>query len=62
MWTENKGRKRAPFKKGTLIDVEYRNGNILQGIPCGGPDANDWSVTGHPGDIVKYKLSGDTNE
>lgn len=54
-WLTNKGRKRAPFSKGTRIDVEYRSGLIRNDVECGGKFAKDWTVTGSPGDILKYR-------
>lgn len=55
-WIENKGRKRAPFKAGTLIDVRYNEAASRYGVECGGPSANDWSVEGVAGDITHYRL------
>lgn len=54
-WIENKGRKRAPFAKGTLIDVQYRDAGISYAVECGGPGANDWEIDNVKGDILSYR-------
>lgn len=56
-WIVNKGRKRAPFPKGTLIDVKYRGREHKLGVECGGAYANDWTVEGVEGDILEYRLN-----
>lgn len=54
-WIENKGRKRAPFAKGTLVDVQYRGGGISRAVKCGGPGAIDWEIDNVNGDILSYR-------
>lgn len=61
-WIENTGRKRAPFAKGTLIDVKYRGREPLYAVECGGPYANAWSIDGANGDIVAYRKHEVDNE
>ena len=56
-WIENKGRKRAPFPKGTKIDVQHRGRGISYNVECGGPYANDWTIEGVEGDILSYRKS-----
>lgn len=55
-WILNNGRKRAPFAKGTLIDVKYRHRKPRYGIECGGNYANDWNIDNMRGDILEYRL------
>lgn len=55
-WTVNKGRKRAPFAKGTLIDVKYLRHGPRYGVECGGVHASDWELDGMTGDILEYRL------
>lgn len=54
-WIENKGRKRAPFAKGTLIDVQYRDAGISYAVECSGPGANYWEIDNVKGDILSYR-------
>lgn len=54
-WIENKGRKRAPYKKGTLIDVQYRDAGIEYGVVCGSGAAQDWEIDNVKGDILAYR-------
>lgn len=61
-WIENKGRKRAPFAKGTLIDVKYRDGTQRSGVKCGAEYACDWEHDNHAGDILEYRKHEVSNE
>ena len=60
-WLENKGRKRAPFKAGTLIDVQLRYNNAEDGfreltsVRCGDV-INDWAIDNCNGDVLRYRL------
>lgn len=55
-WKRNRGRKSLPVPAGTLVDVVHRDGQECLGVPCGVRVAAEWDHTGHPGDIVKWRL------
>ncbi|CCI88400.2 hypothetical protein BN110_029 [Yersinia phage phiR8-01] len=60
-WIVNKGRKRAPFKAGTLIDVKLRNTRhddgleIKLGVVCGPGHIDDWAIDNCNGDVLEYR-------
>lgn len=56
---QREGRKRSPYKRGTLIDVVYRNGNRKEGTESGGPYAETWEHTNCNGDIMAHRLHPD---
>ena len=58
--TQAEGRKRSPYKKGTLIDVVYRNCVRKDGIESGGPYAETWEHNNCNGDIVAHRLHSHT--
>lgn len=66
-WIENKGRKRAPFKAGTLIDVQMRSdrnesGVVEQiGVTCGYV-IDDWAIDNCNGDVLHYRLHEETKD
>lgn len=57
---QREGRKRSPYKRGTLIDVVYRNGNRKEGTESGGPYAETWEHTNCNGDIMAHRLHSQT--
>jgi hypothetical protein len=57
-WIEWKGGE-CPVPKGTLIDVKYDDGYKRE-CKAGDNYAEDWSRTGHPRDIVAYRLTPST--
>lgn len=66
-WIENKGRKRAPFKAGTLIDVQLRSpkselGYVEElGVVCG-YRIDDWAIDNCNGDVLRYRLHEETKD
>ena len=60
-WIEWAGGK-CPVPTGTLVDVCYRDGQKVYGVPALDPEATgrnatDWSRTGHRADIVAYRTA-----
>lgn len=59
-WIINKGRVRAPFGKGVLIDVKLRNTRhddgleIKLGVVCG-VGVDDWAIDNCNGDVLEYR-------
>lgn len=58
-----------PYPEGTLVDVKYRDGSVLYGLPCGEntKERRDaaWSFWKHDGfsnDIVEYRLHESNSE
>lgn len=52
----------CPVKRGSLVDVKHRDGDVYYGVPAGMPEsrAEDWShdtTFASPGDIVAYRVS-----
>lgn len=66
-WIENKGRKRAPFKAGTKIDVQLRMTSSMSGYKevigatCGPGDIDDWAIDNCNGDVLRYRLHEEEN-
>ena len=58
-WIENSGS--IPVPLGTLVDVEYRDGNTCHALPAGkwlngAWCAHDWGIDGSTGDIIKWRI------
>lgn len=52
-----------PYPEGTLVDVKYRDGSVLYGLPCGENTKESrnaalafWKHDGFSNDIVAYRL------
>lgn len=66
-WRRNRGRKTPPVPVGTRVDVKYRDGQETYGVGVGlgekakgsNPNllAEDWTITGHPSDIMQWRYA-----
>lgn len=52
-WLDNTGE--MPVPRGTLVDVEHRNGDQYFSVKAGQEEAEDWSVEDVRADIVKWR-------
>ena len=63
-WIPWPGDQSMPVQIGTIVDVEYRDGHVVYGIPVGSSDvrdpssrrACDWTHSGYGVDIVAYRV------
>lgn len=72
-WIEWCGSKKEglpyPFPDGTLVDVRFRDGEELHGLPCGVPTRKErdavrafWHHYGLGNEIIAYRLHESNNE
>lgn len=65
-WFDNTGE--CPYERGTLIDVAYRDGKEVIGVPAlqlaqvgKGRSATNWQLTGNVWDIVRHRRHVESN-